>query len=416
MDDLSRLATRMKPDKDYRRQHEPGIGYVCPRADGYGGREGVIPPGIAAQRGLIPKGMREVSNDAVSRRAREASAEGRPDAERYAEYYARGAQENAQRRPVAAPPPAPVTDPVPAPAAQTAWPAQPAARPTRAARPAAKPARKPVKSAAPKAPGVFPETENPVDGDDTLDGFYDELRGFGYGTGESEGKPRKRPAERAARPAGKRRPDLPDPRLPRVRGAEPEVDPEDTGDDLDAVPAPAPEPDYPADRQPDPDDQQPDPDASILEAVTKIAAERDDARRAYEELRRDYLVLQDRLNRQPKAPKPEAHDTVRIQLSAAPEKMKVGGRDVLGDVWEVRLLGHLDFSRDRTECVLTVIDPASGSELLAQLVPGEVMLLTKDGRTPCAYAGVCGKIYGDPGSSDFITCIRLKVTGETTGF
>jgi hypothetical protein len=57
--------------------------------------------------------------------------------------------------------------------------------------------------------------------------------------------------------------------------------------------------------------------------------------------------------------------------------------------------------------VLTVTDPGYGSELLAAVQQGEVVILSSSGRTYCTYSGRCAKIYGDAGSPDFITTLWL---------
>jgi hypothetical protein len=62
--------------------------------------------------------------------------------------------------------------------------------------------------------------------------------------------------------------------------------------------------------------------------------------------------------------------------------------------------------------VLTVSDPSYGSELLASVQPGEVVVLSSSARTACTYAGHCVKIYGDADSQDFITMLQLGISPD----
>lgn len=105
MADTRALETRLGKDKAYSRASgftdtERSMGFVCPRADAYGAREGVIPPGVAAVNGLVPKGMRRIAPGDTAKHANAARDEGVTDVEQYREYYAQGAE--ARRRAEAA--------------------------------------------------------------------------------------------------------------------------------------------------------------------------------------------------------------------------------------------------------------------------------------------------------------------------
>ena len=106
-----------------------------------------------------------------------------------------------------------------------------------------------------------------------------------------------------------------------------------------------------------------------------------------------------------KKPGPVVHETVRVQLAAEQEKIKLGGHG-----WECRVLGHLDFGRDGRSVVLTVSDPGYASELMAEIQVGKFVILHGSARTACEYAGECSKLYGDPSSPDFIAVFRFSLT------
>lgn len=392
MPDLKTLETRLAKEKGYggRPQLPDGVaGFVCPRANAYGGREGIIPPGIAAQRGLVPKGMRRVTvqqalaNDAERREA------GLTEHEQYRAYYGRGAQDQAAAAPEApaAPPKrtasvpksalaralkarlakAPAATPAPAPARPAAKRAAP--KPTRPAKPA-KPTKKPAKQAVKKAYRMFSLAKTAVPADDTLDAFYETTGDIPHGTDETPAPVRRRPAEPEFDAAGNEVPPPPTPPAQEDAGA-----------------------------------SEAEADDEIVAIVEQIAGERDSARAAYAELRRDYLALEQenaRL-RQEAAERPEAeHGILRVQLATEDVKLKVGGRG-----WECRVMGHLDYAHGRGEVMLTVMDPAYASELINEIQRGPCVIVSERGRTACAYHGDCAKIYGDPGSSAFITCFRF---------
>ena len=88
---LERLVTTVRPNRGYAKDQraDPGV-FVCPRADIYGGRDGVIPPAVAVSRGLVPRGMRESTNEEIAAARGREAADGRSERERYLDYYDAG--------------------------------------------------------------------------------------------------------------------------------------------------------------------------------------------------------------------------------------------------------------------------------------------------------------------------------------
>lgn len=410
------LATHLAADSGYRR-HEPGVGYVCPRADKWGARDGVIPPGVAAARGLIPKGMREVTNDAVVRRARDAGKAGVPDPDRYEEYYGRGAAENAGNSGNAGN----AGDSSAELSQQQSRPEQPAKNDRRAQQASAPAAVTRGGSSeegthsvdvavdaiaannGPSDPSrVFPDSGDGVKDAETLDDFYAGLEGSGIGTSDFQGGVRGMPGG-----AGKRAsaaPASPLAQVPQpVHQPAPQLVPAPTGvaevlrlvRELEAVRSEC---------------------ATVKSELDRALREYASLSQAHADLEARYRDVSVRLEAAASGLKEAktAHGKVRVRLSGRQEKMKLGGRDALGDVWEVRIMGHADFTDDGDEMVLTVIDQESASELLASMIVGEVIVLTAAGRFTCAYRGLCDKIYGDDESPDFITLFRFTVTGSPT--
>ena len=378
-DEVDRLVTRLHKDAGYADSqdvpsgHRKGLPvYVCPRADDHGRRDGLIPPGVAAVHGLIPRtGLKHVSNQSVGR---EAASDGLTEAERYRRYYGRSLQQH-PTTPVrqALPPPHPVH-------AEGSYGQEQEQEDTPATRTVAKPAARTAKKAASltqskaqvrTVPGGTVETsadqknrENPSksrvvpvlregDGDtddETLDGFYDSLRGPAPGTQEDSAEER----EALASARGER---LPPPLPPRVQ-EDPRV-------------------------------------AEVAELRRALAV----ANSAIGEQQALIARLQDEVDTLRKKPGPVVHETVRVQLAAEQEKIKLGGHG-----WECRVLGHLDFGRDGRSVVLTVSDPGYASELIAEIQVGAIVILHGSERTACE--------YGDPTSSDFIAVFRFSLTGS----
>ena len=387
-DEVDRLVTRLHKDAGYADSQDVPSGsskglpvYVCPRADDHGRRDGLIPPGVAAVRGLIPRtGLRRVSNQSVGR---EAASDGLTEAERYRRYYGRSLQQRPAAPVSPALPPHPVRDGY----GQEGWQDE-----TPAARSVANPVARTVSGPAKKAAGR-PQSKhqartvpggtvssassprnraNPAksravpvlraddgDADDgTLAGFYDSLRGPAPGT--QEGSAEEREALASAR--GER---LPPPLPPHVQ-EDPRV-------------------------------------AEVVELRRALAV----ANSAIGEQQELISRLQAEVDTLRKKPGPVVHETVRVQLAAEQEKIKLGGRG-----WECRVLGHLDFGRDGRSVVLTVSDPGYASELIAEIQAGAIVILHGSERTACEYAGECSKLYGDPNSPDFIAVFRFSLTGS----
>jgi len=445
--DIRNLETRLGKDKAYSRasdftDKERSMGFVCPRANAYGGREGIVPPGVAAVHGLVPRGMRHIKPGDVARHANEARDEGRTDVEQYREYYAQGAEaqrkaeaeveaEAAARRAPSVPPVASVTPAVvarPAPS-MPSMPSMPSVPPAPVARKAPPKARARKTSAAASAgrarrlsslvaPSVSPfpppggTPESPVSGDpddnrmfsqypdvppddNTLDGFYEGLRRDPPGTGRGPGEA----AGNMVSVAGDVAPGGPQPGEGR---AYPAASPAHG----DASPQPA----APS-------------DSVSVAAIASLVAERDQLRRMANDLSGEVGRLREMLEgyagveqalaaerearKSAEAAVPPPAETVRVVLSEQEQKLKVGGRG-----WECNIMGALHFGRSGASAVLAVLDPAYGSELIASLQAaesGSVVVLSAAARTYCTYAGHCVKIYGDADSPDFITLVWLNV-------
>ena len=421
MPDLKALETRLSSDKGYTGESpaKEGLsGFVCPRADAYGGRDGIIPPGVAAVRGLVPRGMRRISKADVARTADEARDSGKSEAEQYREYYGRGAKERQEQQAKQAqqaqaeraaqatqdaraagpatsqPPPLPPKPRKAVKAVKAAASPRPAP-PRRAPAPAPAPAPRQDVLRDPDDPGMFSRHAGGAGDADTLDGFYDELGRPNAGTGT--------PAKGAARGM--------------LQGAEAGTsgpsDPSGPGASAGRA-APVP----PAPRAYGPSESGPVPPDAMGAALASMVAERDRLAemasalgRQVDELRhqlaeyeaRDehYANIERELNKSRGEPMAE---TVRAILSAPEERLKVGGRG-----WECNVMGALHFGRAGRSLVLTMSDPAYASELFTEIQAGEVVVLSQAGRTSCAYSGRCAKIYGDAGSPDFIAMLWLDV-------
>ena len=92
MPDIGSLVTHLPSDKGYTGESpaKGGLpGFVCPRADAYGGREGIISPGVAAVNDLVPRGMRRIATADTAKSANAARTDGRTESDRYLEYYGR---------------------------------------------------------------------------------------------------------------------------------------------------------------------------------------------------------------------------------------------------------------------------------------------------------------------------------------
>ena len=401
--------------------------FVCPRADGYGAREGVIPPGVAAQEGLIPKGLREVSTDAALHSARQNDENPMTAQEQYRAYYGKGAQQQETRtpqRPLVVLPPEPEPEPeavedvpeaeVPAAPQEEAPPAPPPAPPpvpkavkTASRKPVPKtPARKvpwpdakasktskasrAVRTAVPQAPRVFSQANSESEDPETLEGFYAGLDRERHFEGVAEQDWPETPESR-----GEKRTDTVPPR---------------TGD----VPAVPTRRAHGIPQVPSVQDRMITELKETFEA--ELAEQRQLAKDWYEEAERRRLDLErhqmllshqnTELQRLTQAASEArtSHDDgpVRVYLGMEDVKLKVAGRG-----WDCNVLGHLCYSRGKTEVALVVTDPGYGSDLLANVQEGECVLVSSAGRTACQYRGHCDKIYGETDSPDFITVMRF---------
>lgn len=385
MADLKSLETRLSADKSYSGESpaKDGLsGFVCPRADAYGGRDGIIPPGIAAVRGLVPKGMRHINPNDTARSANAARDSGVSATDQYREYYGRGAKEAKEARASKAAKESAMAERL-APAKGSA-----PAIPRRAGKgkfPAPAPVRPPdgaCRRFVPQADdargrvlrdpddaGMFSTLPERDRDDDTLDGFYEGLgrpaagtADAGYASSADLGGTGAVPAVPAG---GSGAAHSPAPRAQGGRIAELEA-----------------ERDY------------------FAEHVVKMSGEIGELRRrleAYEAHDRSYMEEVERQLASVVEP-----ETVRVALASDEEKLKVGGPG-----WECNIVGSLHRGRGGRSFVLTVSDTAYASELLAEAQAGEVVVLSSAGRTSCVYAGRCAKIYGDAGSPDFITLMWL---------
>ena len=410
MPDVDDLVTRLPRDRGY--SGEPptagGLpGFVCPRADAYGGRDGIISPGVAAVNGIVPKGMTHIDTKDTARRAEEARRDGRTEAERYMEYYstAEGSGKGAGRRTPPPPRPRPPDPASPPPSsgpgrpsgtvrARSAQADTPAPAPTlqphrvrgrilpgagfvppRAYRPEPEPERPVLRD--PDDPGMFSRrAEAPAD-DDTLDGFYDGLSGPAPGTGETD-----LPGREAALDGlrGTLRGIAAAPAMPRAREFP------ESGEMVAAMTKLAG--DHTAMLQ-----RAAELEAQVADLSSQLegARERDAHRaRAEEELRRSALG-----------------ETVRVALAIPEERLKVGG-----ERWECRIMGRLHPGRQGRSAVLTVSDPSYASELMVEIKPGPMVVLSGEKRTSCEYHGRCAKIYAEPDSQDFIALFWLSVGNE----
>lgn len=397
MTDVKSLETRIAPDRGYTGESpaEGGIaGFVCPRADAYGGREGIVPPGVAAVRGLVPKGMRRISPTDTAKAANAARDSGVSEAEQYREYYGRGAKEanasqasqasqaakaakaaKAARDAALAEKLAPAKGSAPSMprrAGKSKFPAPAPVRPPDGA------GRRPVSPADdargrvlrdPDDAGMFSTSPERGLDDDTLDGFYEGLGRPAAGTADAGSASSADLGGTGAVPAvsagGSGAAHSPAPRAQGGRIAELEA-----------------ERDY------------------FAEHVVKMSGEIGELRRrleAYEAHDRSYMAEVERQLASVVEP-----ETVRVALASDEERLKVGGPG-----WECNIVGSLHRGRGGRSFVLTVSDTAYASELLAEAQAGNVVVLSSAGRTSCVYAGRCAKIYGDAGSPDFITLMWL---------
>ena len=417
MDGIDSLVTRLPPDKHYTGESPAtqGLaGFVCPRADSYGGRDGIISPGVAAVNGLVPRGMRKVSVRDVSKSADAAVACGATESAKYREYYngpgkSASAQSQAQSQ------------------AQSPEPRQAQVRRTRPA-----PAREDSRMASAVAQ-LTRERDELIRKMAEMQASERKVRyeasripqtARGLGRGRGRGCGRIRPAAWGGRiertelpePAIPVRPSIPSRPVPGRARPQREVlsDPDDPGmfskyadspagddtldgfyDSLAGAPAGTGETDAGTPEQPKtPVYVQRGPDAAAVPDAPRAREPQDAQVKSSGDARAADV----------------AGETVRIVMSLPEEHLKVGGRH-----WECRVVGALHVGHGGRCAVLTVCDPAYSSELLAEMRPGEVVVLSESARTYCTYDGHCAKIYGEQGSQDFIAAFWLTLDGGRKG-
>jgi hypothetical protein len=144
----------------------------------------------------------------------------------------------------------------------------------------------------------------------------------------------------------------------------------------------------------------------LYDTATSLQAQVEELNRrlaGYEALDAHYANIEREMHELQQSRDEPAAETVRVILSAAEERLKVGGRG-----WECNVMGALHYGRGRS-LILTMSDPAYASELFTEIQTGEVVVLSAAGRMSCTYSSRCVKIYGDAGSPDFIAMLWLDV-------
>ena len=338
------------------------VSFVCPSADASGARKGIMSPGEAAVRGLVPKGMRRVSSFSTGG-GRSGSGSGSGDGdevESYRAYYS--GQEEAQPTPAPEPPPAPA-------------PAAPAA-----------PAAEGHVLRDPDDPGMFSRAPEAPGEADTLDDFYAGLGAASAGTSGSSGTGGKGVKSGKAGKSGRSG------KAGRSGGS--------GGSDISGGSGGSGGLD------------------GVMDRIAALAGENAELRMRAEGLAAQVDGLQARLaaaaaGAAVRIP-PPAGEIVRVALSAPESRLKVGGA-LRDDPWECRLVGALHEGRGGRSAALVVSDTAYASELLAAIRPGPMVVLSESKRTYCVYGGECAKIYGDPGSPDFIAVFWLSLDESGSG-
>ena len=356
---------------------------VCPPADGFGGRDGVLPPGVAAQLGLF-MGMRplravtQAELDAEHARARaagggsagaagEAAADGsiRATVDQYGQLYAQAAarlstvrrdvEQGTEARGSSGACGSDVTDSDDV---------------------------RPEESGTDTASRVFSDGDvggrAVDDAGDTLDGFYDELARRPPCSDLLEGAPRR--GVRDVR-----------------RGSE-------SGEST-AVKAGASR----------------DPDASVQAGPDRYADELDELRRTCAALAGRLAALDrspdtDRQSTTPvksaeSSPTSSDHPSVvaaDVRLDGEPVRLKVGGIARAGGVWECRLEGSV--STAGGVCVLVVVDPSYADSLMERVVPGRIAVLGPSVRVDGVFAGDAFRIMAGPDDPGVLV-VRFAVDG-----
>lgn len=383
------LETRVSDSKGYvgGSQLPAGVtGFVCPRADSFGGRQGIIPPGVAAMHGLIPRGLRKVTNADVGRRAVALLSDDSSESDRYRDYYGSSSGDQQDTADTEDTDTLQETD-IPQELLDEAPARRPAAKRSVGSSKTLAPKKKQtVSQRAGKATRpvslkkveisdgygdsrMFSNDLSEIQDEDTLDAFYADLSGSGEGTAGLFGKLEKR---------GSRQEE-------DSRGASAEGHPSTmvslTDEHAERLEARC---------------------AELEEYVGRLRSELGSAESrmaAYEEELTEYRRTL------------RHHGRIRVFLGSRQEKLKLGGRG-----WECRVEGHIDLGPvvdgRAAELVLTITDPAYSSELLSVMPYGDVVILSASGRTYCTYSGICDKLYGDSDSRDFIACFRFAIRDD----
>lgn len=445
MPDLDKLATHLPDDKGYTGESpvKGGLpGFVCPRADAAGGRDGIIAPGVAAVNGLVPRGMRKIAVGDTGKSVFSSLKDGRTEADRYRAYYeaslASPGGPAARLKPVAEAaeaaerksPVRPVhtvrnasrkaDDVIPKARAARAARAggrlipgrmavadEPEPPTSRARRPRPIPEERVITD--PDDPGMFSRSMEAHAGDDTLDGFYESLGGPAPGTGETD-----LPAERMANSAERLAQAVSDGVLADRAGRTERSELAELARREERVAlAVGYDPDSPRTREIAGHGQT--THDALYDAMRKLADDKVVLKAHADALSKRLVELHGKLAEYAERDKHYAHieqeldeasraETVRVPLAAGEERLKVGGQH-----WECRVMGALHTGRGGVSAVLTVSDVAYASELLVEIQTGKIVVLSESKRTSCTYHGHCAKIYGDPDSQDFITMFWLTV-------
>ena len=83
-----------------------------------------------------------------------------------------------------------------------------------------------------------------------------------------------------------------------------------------------------------------------------------------------------------------------VRLDGEPVRLKVGGIARAGGVWECRLEGSVTVAGG--VCVLVVVDPAYADRLASRVVPGRIAVLGPSGRVDGVFAGDAFRIMAGP--------------------
>ena len=360
---------------------------VCPPADGFGGRDGVLPPGVAAQLGLF-MGMRplravtQAELDAEHARARasgagSAAADGsiRSIVDQYGQLYAQAATRlSTARRDV---------DPgAEARGSSGAYGSDGADSDTDADTDSDD--VRPEESGPATASGVFSDGDGRGravdDAGDTLDGFYDELARRPPCSDLLEGAPRRSTRsgfDDVDGGSGDTASNAVKVGASRGHDTSAQVGPDRYADELDELRrtcAALAGRLAALDRIPDTDRQSATPDTPDTPATSVTPVKSAESAPASSD--RPLVVAAD------------------VRLDGEPVRLKVGGIAQSGGVWECRLKGSVSVADG--VCVLVVVDPSYADSLMERVVPGRIAVLGPSGRVDGVFAGDVFRIMAGP--------------------